>query len=715
MKDSERPASDRPNGVAAIKKTWELGALPDAAAVLAQHPELLADKSVVLDLAYEEYCLRAERGAVPDPDSFCDRFPAYRSSLRSLLRGHEFLADKSGMLASAPPPRWPEAGERWGDFTLVRELGRGAFARVYLATEASTGDRPVAVKLSLDGGAEARTLGRLNHPGIVPVLSARDDVATGLTAVCMPFRGAATLNDVLDLAYRKSQTPPRRASVFLETIRAAVHPGDPPLESFASDRRWLRASFDEGVALVGLGLAEALDFLHAQQVCHLDLKPSNVLLGAGVRPMLLDFNLSADTRNDESRPGGTLPYMAPEQIEALTAGPRAAPLLDGRADLFSLGVILYELLTGHLPFGALPSLPREQLASHLLEKQRAGCQPVRAAAPRVSRGLAAIVERCLAFERDNRPGSAAEVMTGLKRFLAARRRARRLRWGAGLLLALAAVVAGLAAMPRPPGPAERARISYLAGNFDEAERFFGQALAADANDSRARWGQALARLRLSESEATEDARKDLMLALEGLDIVRQLHPGPEVTAVHAYCQSRRARHLEAIKEYDEAEKGGFREASLYNDRAYSRIWRDDLGKAEADLVEALRRDRGLAAAYHNRAFLASVRWQRVPEGDIAAAGRADAAEAIKLGSRSPDLFFDAAHLSVMAGKPEEALSYLSRAVDQGKYPSLIASDVYFRQALADHPDFQKLIRRQPGRMLTAGTSQLVLPVLTLAD
>jgi serine/threonine protein kinase len=713
MSLSESPGTHRQDGVAAIKEDWERGAAPDAVAALALHPELLADKSAVLDLAYEEYCLRAEAGRPPDPESFCDQFPVYRSSLRSLIRGHQFLAANSELLGSAPPARWPGPGERWGDLTLVRELGRGAFARVYLATEASTGDRPVVVKLSFHGDAEARTLGRLNHPNVVQVLSAPSDAATGLTGVCMPFLGAATLNDVLDRAYRVSTAPPRRASVFLEAVRGAVRPGDPPLEDSAPDRWLSRGSFVDGVAFTGLKLAEALAFLHDRQVYHLDLKPSNVLLGAGGRPMLLDFNLSADSRNATPPTGGTLPYMAPEQLEALMAQPGVPSSPGARADLFSLGVILYELLTGKLPYGPLPPLPIRAAVPETLAGQRSGCQPIRAALPASARGLAILVERCLAFDRESRPASARELATGLKRYLAGRRRQRLLAWSAVALLLLAAAVGGLLARPQPPGPAERARAAFLAKNFNEAERLFREALIADPNNERARWGQAVTRLKLSESESSELAQTHLSLALDTFAAASHDRSRPAAFAGMGYCLTRRAQHDQAIYCYTIALERGGPSAVLYNNRAYSRMGKSELDEAGSDLTEAINLNANLSAAYHNRTFLACQRWQRKADGQVALEGLAAANKAMQLGLHSPELYLDATRLAVMAGKLEDARTYLREAAREGAHPSVFANDVYVKKALADDLELQELVSRLPVPRLSTVNTRLVLTVSTL--
>ena len=203
--------------LSAIKSMWKRGEPADARAALSRHPKLKAEKSVVLDLAYEEYCVREESGQAPDPDEFCERFPTYKASLRRLIEAHRLLEDNSYLLAAGQPVRWPEPGETFLGYHLVSELGRGAFARVFLATEPALGGRQVAVKVSLQGAAEAETLGRLNHPNIVPVHSVREEQPSGLTVVCMPYLGSATLCDVLDKA-GSADTRSSRARTILDAV-----------------------------------------------------------------------------------------------------------------------------------------------------------------------------------------------------------------------------------------------------------------------------------------------------------------------------------------------------------------------------------------------------------------------------------------------------------------------------------------------------------------
>ena len=110
-------------------------------------------------------------------------------------------------------PRWrptpfPEVGQTIAGYHLVEELGRGAFARVFLARERPLADRLVALKVARNGSREPQTLARLQHTHIVPVYSYRIDPATGLHLLCMPYLGRVTLADVL--AHPRSAKHARR-------------------------------------------------------------------------------------------------------------------------------------------------------------------------------------------------------------------------------------------------------------------------------------------------------------------------------------------------------------------------------------------------------------------------------------------------------------------------------------------------------------------------
>src|SRR5262249_51219679 len=120
--------------------------------------------------------------------------------------------------------RLPEVGEELFGFRLREQLGRGAFARVYLAEQADLAGRPVVLKVSAIDGDEPQTLAQLQHTNIVPIYSAPDAPAAGSGAVCMPSSGGASLSAVLQRL--RGGKPPAAAADFLRALAAAAGPED---------------------------------------------------------------------------------------------------------------------------------------------------------------------------------------------------------------------------------------------------------------------------------------------------------------------------------------------------------------------------------------------------------------------------------------------------------------------------------------------------------
>lgn len=296
-----------------------------------------------------------------------------RSFVRSSLAASETIGAENVPDMAARRADGATIPERIGRYAVERILGEGAFGTVYLARDEDL-HRQVAIKVPKSSRVvtekdidaymrEARVLASMDHPGIVPVFDVgRSD--DGLCYVVSKYMPGS------DLAQRLQQKPPTPAETAAIIVRAA----------------------------------EALSYAHQKGLVHRDIKPANLLLDAQGNVYLADFGLAL-TPDDYGTTGrvGTPAYMSPEQVAG--QGP-----LDGRSDQFSLGVVLYEMLTGQRPFRGSDM---RQLMSQISQEDPTLPSQVNSTAPEE---LSRICLRCLQKSPSDRFRSAQELATALKRW-----------------------------------------------------------------------------------------------------------------------------------------------------------------------------------------------------------------------------------------------------------------------------------------------------------
>jgi serine/threonine protein kinase/Tfp pilus assembly protein PilF len=379
---------------------WRRGERPRAEDFLALHPEL-GDEAAVR-LIYEEVCLRLEFGLEVDRAEIARRFPQWSEELEVLI---ECELD----LQSGPAPaRFPEVGEVLAGFRLLAELGRGVSGQVFLASQPSLANRPVVLKVTPRGRDEHLSLARLQHMNIVPLYSEHVLQARNLQVLCMPYLGGATLAQILELLHHQPphQRTGKQLIQALDQIQARLPvalPTGGPFRSFLA-----RSSYAAGICSIGACLADGLQYAHDRNLVHMDIKPSNVLLAGDGQPMLLDFHLArgpiAALAPTPAWMGGTPEFMSPEQqraLEAVRNGHTIADSVDGRADIYSLGLLLYDALGGRREVA--PTGPPTPL--HDCNAQ-------------VSLGLSDIIHKCLRSRPRDRYPHAADLAADLRRHLA---------------------------------------------------------------------------------------------------------------------------------------------------------------------------------------------------------------------------------------------------------------------------------------------------------
>jgi tetratricopeptide (TPR) repeat protein len=286
-------------------------------------------------------------------------------------------------LTALPEPTgiaFPKAGTRLLHFELVEEISHGAFARVYLARQESLANRLVVLKVTTARSQEPQNLARLQHTNIVPVYSVHE--TEPFQVLCMPYLGRTTLVRALAWLVATGKIP-ETGQELLQVLGAGS----------ATDHELMRMNYTDGCLWLIGQLAAALAHAHTRGILHRDIKPANILITDQGVPMILDFNVSSVAgKIDPLAPvGGTITYMAPEHLQAFVG--ESQPV-DERSDLFSLGVILYELLSGESPFPAT-ILPDELVTvCRMIAQRQIRPIPIRLRNPMVSPAVESIIQ-CL--------------------------------------------------------------------------------------------------------------------------------------------------------------------------------------------------------------------------------------------------------------------------------------------------------------------------------
>lgn len=407
-----------------LRRSWQRGEPLQAEELLRRYPEFHDDPEVVVQLLYEEVCLAREAGQEVSSEDVIARFPGLAGELSAVFGCHALLAD-------TPAALFPEVGERLGEFQLLAELGRGACGRVFLAEHSLLADRPVVLKVTACEGKEHQVLARLQHTHIIPLHFVTEWPERNLRGLCMPDFGGLSLQALLAqvsavppalrtgrhllAALQRARSRPETkkqelrpvAPSRLATSRRRLAPGpetQAPVRPGPVQRFLAHATFAEAMCWVAACLADALQHAHERGLVHLDVKPANVLLAGDGQPMLFDFHLAhgplpPGAQLDQL--GGTPGYMPPEQEAALRAVSEDRPVpagVDGRADVYALGMVLCETLA--------EQLPRPFQADGALAALRTN--------PQVSVGLGDIIRRCLEYEPGRRYDEARQLAEDLR-------------------------------------------------------------------------------------------------------------------------------------------------------------------------------------------------------------------------------------------------------------------------------------------------------------
>ena len=530
-----------------FERAWRAGDRPELATFLAEDPGPPPARARLFHgLLTLEVEFRIGRGEIPDPRVYLDRFPEYATLIPAVFAGFDSdeastHAQVQGTGALDTPNGISQADTRLGEglpraelgfsaiealhtagYEILGELGRGGMGVVYLARKLAL-NRPCALKMILAGPhagssaaarfrAEAAAVARLQHPGIVQIYHVGE--AGDLPFLELEYLPGGSLDRALD----GTPWPPAEAARLVEV------------------------------------LARAIKEAHDKGIVHRDLKPANVLFGADGSAKIADFGLAKVLDSDSNLTRthvvlGTPSYLAPEQAEG------RSQLAGATTDIYALGAILYELLTGGPPFRAATAL--ETLA---LVKSADPVSPSRLQ-PGLPRDLETICLKCLEKAPNRRYPRAEDLAEDLRRYQAgelilARPAAaweRAWRWARRRPTVATALAVGGTALGLLFGGAlyHNAQLQVMLRRARVAERsaLDRGRLAIDAYSRLVTDVQE----RLGESAATRSIRQDLLTtAIQGLEEVARGVGGGDPDLDRAVAHQKLGEILRQVGRADDA-------------------------------------------------------------------------------------------------------------------------------------------------------------------
>jgi predicted Ser/Thr protein kinase len=453
-----------------LERQWLKGRRVKLESYMKALPELGTSATVSPELIQAEMAARRKARATADPEDFGRRFPGRADALASLDQAEaETLApaqagrssrDVTAATEADVSPAAPAAmPEQFGRYRILKQLGKGGMGAVYLAHDTQL-DRKVALKVphfaASEGpevlerfAREARAAATLSHPNICPVYDVGE--WQGTRYVTMAYIEGKPLSDLL----RSGKPLPQQS-----------------------------------VAALVKKLAQAMHDAHQHGIVHRDLKPSNVMVSKKHEPVIMDFGLARRAQEDVrlTKSGsilGTPAYMSPEQVggDPQAVGPPS--------DVYSLGVILYELLTGRLPFQG----PVTAVLGQILTQEP---PPPRSLRADLDPALEAICQKAMAKKVPDRYGSMRELAAALNRYVKGDAAAPRAVPGKAEALPAAAVAAaGVAVTPPTEEGLATQLLARLADRLDTDAQTIRESQQLAARQHRgSRWPLAVGTLGL---------------------------------------------------------------------------------------------------------------------------------------------------------------------------------------------------------------------------